>query len=301
MSTASNVSSRLLGDLHGTITAQRIVVSATFFDALSVPVVEGRGFVERRDTAAAPPVVIVSREFSSRFLSGQAIGRLLRLGAETWTIIGVAGDVRWNGIRRPSRPAIYVHVPQAARAWYSADHALMGMDLLMTGSDVPARTGDVRALSSASGGTTVSSPVALDGIVGRDAASTRFLMFAAGLCSLLMITLSAVTTATSVAQHLAEAQVDFAIRAVLGAPVSTLRRRMLFVGLKPVVAGTCAGLLLGYVGGHLMRSHLFGFDGIAGLLMTEAAAVVSVASIGAAALTLARFDLTNPLKMLHGS
>jgi predicted permease len=92
-----------------------ITVSAGYFDTLGVPLREGRGF-DTRDTADSPPVVLVTESWAKRFFPGEsAVGRQLYEGGNTETpvtVIGVVGDVRFDGLRNPGE-AVFSPLPQA--------------------------------------------------------------------------------------------------------------------------------------------------------------------------------------------
>ena len=66
-----------------------------YFEALGVPLVRGRGFVEQ-DRGEAPLVMVVSQSLARRhFGEEDPVGRRISFDGETWgTIVGVAGDVR---------------------------------------------------------------------------------------------------------------------------------------------------------------------------------------------------------------
>jgi hypothetical protein len=68
-------------------------VSASFFDALGIPIVAGRNF----GPSDSDDMVIVSRSFADKYWpDGDAVGRRFRMSASwPWqTVIGVAGDIQ---------------------------------------------------------------------------------------------------------------------------------------------------------------------------------------------------------------
>ncbi|MES2306292.1 MAG: ADOP family duplicated permease [Gemmatimonadota bacterium] len=87
-------------------TAQPVVpwstVSAGYFAALGIPLLEGRLFTPG-DSATAPPVVIVSRAWAAKYYPrSSAIGRQLYNGGcstcPPTTVVGVVGDVPYLGL-----------------------------------------------------------------------------------------------------------------------------------------------------------------------------------------------------------
>ncbi|MGH9481712.1 MAG: ABC transporter permease [Terriglobales bacterium] len=73
------------------------IVSADFFRALEIPVLAGRGF-SPADSAAAPPVAVVSQAMAATVFRGRnPIGQRIQFswGTEPWrTVVGVVGDAR---------------------------------------------------------------------------------------------------------------------------------------------------------------------------------------------------------------
>ncbi len=83
-------------------TAAWPTVTAEYFKALGVPLLEGRLFTPA-DTGSAPPVVVVSRAWARHYFpDGTAVGRHLISGGCTscppTTVVGVVGDVKYEGL-----------------------------------------------------------------------------------------------------------------------------------------------------------------------------------------------------------
>lgn len=89
-------------------------VSNGFFDALGVPLLEGRGF-DARDRPDTDPVVLVSDSWAKRFFPGEsAVGKQLYEGGDVnapVTIVGVTGDVKFDGLDRPGE-SVYAPIGQ---------------------------------------------------------------------------------------------------------------------------------------------------------------------------------------------
>jgi putative ABC transport system permease protein len=93
-------------------------VTPGYFEAMRIPF-EGGRFFTPEDREATLPVVIVSREFARRFLGREnPIGLRLRFppshnGPERdFTIVGVAGDVRYSGPSGQLAPVVFTSASQ---------------------------------------------------------------------------------------------------------------------------------------------------------------------------------------------
>lgn len=94
-------------DGTGAITALFGVVSPDFFRTLGMQIREGRDF-GWHDGAHSPPVAIVSARLGSELFAGEsALNRSIRLGAHSFTVVGVVGDARLGNVR-DEKPAIYL-------------------------------------------------------------------------------------------------------------------------------------------------------------------------------------------------
>jgi putative ABC transport system permease protein len=89
-------------------------VTPSFLEAMQIPVVRGRGLTPA-DSAAAQPVVVISRSLADRhFPQADPLGRRLRLGDSPWlTVVGVSGDVIHNWFGRRDAPTAYRPYAQA--------------------------------------------------------------------------------------------------------------------------------------------------------------------------------------------
>ena len=99
-------------------TGSRLAVSAGYFDALHIALVDGRAF-NSSDGLNTPPVAIVSRNFAMRnFPGASALGHRIRMGVARngkepeATIVGVAEDVQYLWVDPSPEPAIYFDAAQ---------------------------------------------------------------------------------------------------------------------------------------------------------------------------------------------
>jgi putative ABC transport system permease protein len=99
-------------------TAARVAVSADYFDALHIPVLEGRAF-NGSDGRGSTTAAIVSRKFASLYFPGTSpLGHRIRMGVgrhsdDPWmTIVGVAQDVAYDWSSGQGDSAIYVNAMQ---------------------------------------------------------------------------------------------------------------------------------------------------------------------------------------------
>ncbi|HYE65859.1 MAG TPA: ABC transporter permease [Pyrinomonadaceae bacterium] len=102
---------RPLTPVEDTTRAELRVVSPAYFEAMGIPLRQGRAFTAQ-DTASASKVIIVNETFARRFLNGTlTLGKRLQIKLRepfVGEIVGVVGDVRHRGYDADPRPEVYV-------------------------------------------------------------------------------------------------------------------------------------------------------------------------------------------------
>ena len=93
-----------------------ISVSADYFRALGIPIMQGRAFTEH-DDANAPKVVILNQTMTHQFFPHEnPMGRRMVTGQGPQalaTVVGVVGDVRNRGLEAQPQPAFFVPFSQS--------------------------------------------------------------------------------------------------------------------------------------------------------------------------------------------
>lgn len=97
-------------------TAQFLIISPGYFQAMGTPLLTGRDF-EARDTFNSPPVAIVNHAFAQRYFPGQQLlGKQLHV---CWTIekpveiVGIVADARQAHLQDSPEPTIFLSNSQA--------------------------------------------------------------------------------------------------------------------------------------------------------------------------------------------
>ena len=100
--------------------ADLTLVTPDYFNAMQIPMVEGRDF-SNRDNVGSEPVMIVNRAFANKFFRGEnVLGKKLKPGAADrksggppWReVVGVVDDIRLTATDREMSPAMYLPASQ---------------------------------------------------------------------------------------------------------------------------------------------------------------------------------------------
>ena len=103
----------------GALAVEKVTVGERYFDALGVPIVEGRRFDDVVDTPRTPRAAIVNQALARRLWPGaSAVGRCLRPGGAGSTrpaveVVGVVRDYKVRFLQEPPTP--YVHYAASQR------------------------------------------------------------------------------------------------------------------------------------------------------------------------------------------
>jgi predicted permease len=91
------------------------IVSPGYFATLRIPLVAGRDFTNR-DDSAAPLVAIINETMAQRFWPGQdAVGRVFKNDGRETTVVGVAQTGKYRALN--DAPECFFYVPNAQAPW----------------------------------------------------------------------------------------------------------------------------------------------------------------------------------------
>ena len=83
------------------------IVSAGYFETLSIPLRQGRAFTGA-DRDGTPRILLINESFARKYWPGQdPLGAVLKVNENNWTIVGVVGDVRMFQLNEKPAPQMY--------------------------------------------------------------------------------------------------------------------------------------------------------------------------------------------------
>ncbi len=227
------------------ITINTIWVDGRFFQALAIPVSQGRGFTSG-DSASAPAVAVVNESLAEHYWAGQtAIGKRMRIGEDNtarWVqIVGVAGIKSFLGILQVPPPDL-IFLPAAQ----NPKHPVMTLFARSEG-DTAALAGSVRSLvrelDPAQAVPEIHSWQYVYELFQKGAALVTQVIGAMGAMGMV---LALVGLYGLVAYDVNTRTREIGIRMALGAAGGKVLRMVLRQGLAPAASGIGAGLLLNY-------------------------------------------------------
>ncbi len=226
-------------------------VSQDYFETMGIELRKGR-FFARQDGAGAPPAAVISEGLARKYWPDRnPVGSAVEFEGVSFTVVGVAADVRQEGLGIAPEPQIYLH---------DTKHYFSGPYLAVrTALDPQSLVSAIRrAIKSVDPEVPVSEIRTLDQALLRSVASRRLLT--ALLASLAgAALLLAAAGIFAVLSHTAKQRTaEMGIRTALGARPQDILWLILSQGLMLVGTGVALGIVAGMAAARLLATQLFG-------------------------------------------
>jgi putative ABC transport system permease protein len=231
-------------------------VTADYFKAMGVRVLQGRVFDER-DRAEAPPVCIVDETFASTHWPNQTpLGKRVKFGplddkTSPWLeVVGVVAHVKNYGVDESSRVELYMPYLQ---------NSVGSLTLVVrTANDPSALSASVRqAVKGVDADVPVFSVRTLDALVADRTAQRRLAVLLISVFAGVALLLAAVGIYGVMSYAVAQRTQEFGIRMALGAEQEHILKMVLRHGTTMAVLGVAIGLVAAFGLARLITTLLF--------------------------------------------
>jgi predicted permease len=226
------------------------IVMPGYFSALRIPIVRGREF-DQTDMETSRPVVIVNRSLA-RSLWGDAdpIGRTMAIGDTPFDVVGVAGDVRLEGLDRRPPAAIYVPEARFPRGTMKV--------FLRTSGDPTVIAPDVRAaIRRVDPNQPITALAPLTDVVGSTVARPRLLTELVGVFAAAALLLAALGVYGVISFSVARRTREIGLRMALGADRAAVHRLVVGEGMRLAASGLLIGIPAALILSRALRGLLF--------------------------------------------
>jgi len=272
-------------------------VAGDYFEAMRIPLVDGRRFVDA-DRRPGPLVTMVDTRMASQLWPGQSpIGKRLQLGfgddkdAPWITVVGVVGRVKQYTLDADSRMAMY---------FPHAQFPTLAMNVVVRTSGDPAAL--TSAVSGALRGFDRDLPMyrvrTMAARVDESLARRRFLMVLLTLFAGLALGLATIGTYGVLAYVVSQGRRELAVRIALGATSRDVLRLVVGHGVAIAATGIAVGLAGAVLAGRFLEAVLFEVRATDPVTFLAVAALLGVVALLATLLPALRATRIDPARTL---
>lgn len=228
------------------------LVTPGYFEAMGMPLIEGRTFTDH-DDAEAPQVIIINEAFAREFWPGEsALGRRVTYNRVAREIVGVVGDVRRRGLAEGTPPDMFI--PHLQEAWDGQMFLTVRSAGERTDPAIAAVRGTVREMDAE---VPVGMVLDMEELVAESVAGARFRTWLLGLFAMVGLGLAAVGTYAVMAYTVSRRTREIGVRMALGARTGNVLELVLGRGLRLTVAGIVLGMGGAWMASRWLESLLF--------------------------------------------
>ena len=275
-------------------TAIFVPATSSFLASIGVPLLRGRDFNEH-DVANGPKVVIVSQSLAHRNFTGRdPLGHRLRIADSLYTVVGVAGDVGYEGIGKPARPALYVPYAQST---------FPGLWVAVRGSvEATSLIGPIRdAIHVVDPQMNARELRPMEEMLSDTLVRPRFQAWLLATFGGLSLVLAAVGIYGVISYAVSQRTSEIGLRLALGAPQRSVISLFLRRGLFPVAGGILIGLTAAIVFSRVMTGLLYGVSPTDGVTLVGVTSLLAAVAVAAAYLPARRAARLDPIRALRAN
>jgi len=281
-------------------------VSPEYFGTIGLSIQRGRNFVEPEAEGSA---IISAAGARLMWPNADPIGRRIRLSTSQsrvpdlhdFVVVGVASDASTANVSR--RDPMYVYLPR-----HAADRDNI---MIRTTGDIGSALASVRTVVGGVDRRLLATLqlVSLDSLARAQTVLTGTLSAVATVLAALALLLATIGIYGVMNVLVAQRVREIGVRMALGATVGTVVKTMLADGLKPVIAGALAGLLLAFGVSGVLRATLlvapaapdllFGVGAFDPLTFLALGGVLAASALAASAVPALRAARVDPMTVLR--
>ncbi len=265
------------------IMANYRTVSSEYFQALRIPLLQGR-WIEDSDREGMPPIVVINQAMAKTYFGDQSpIGKKMQIGAipdntVPWMmVVGVVGNVKQTLVSdMPTE--MYVPFRQANEVLPVRNMSFVMRTEVDPRTLIPELRNTVHTINP-------NQPVVrirtMEENVAQNFAQPRFRTLLLVVFAGIALLIAAVGVYGVMAYATVQRSGEMAIRMALGCSVDRIFMLVVTDGLRLTLIGVAIGTVLGLALGRWLKSLLFGVSSADALTLVAAIAVVIVAGMAA--------------------
>jgi predicted permease len=275
-----------------TLPVDYISVGGEYFDALGIPLLQGRPLT-RADDAAAPPVAVINETLARRaWPDGNAIGSTFRFRDQVTTVVGIARDATYATLDEVTPAFVYVPL---AQVWHPTQTLL-----------VRAAGGDAAAMREVRQAVLSLDPTLpppridmLEQFTDIAVLPQRAGALVAGGLGVVGLLLATIGLYGQMAFAASRRTREIGIRVALGATQAAVLRLMVGQGLRLALAGIAVGLILAASAARVIAPYLFSVSPLDPVAFATTSLLFAVVAMAAAFIPARRAANADPIEALR--
>jgi putative ABC transport system permease protein len=270
------------------------VISPEYFDALHIPLLQGRAFT-RSDRPGSADVAILNRTAFQHLFNGQdAVGKRISTDAgHTWIqIVGVVGDVKQYGLDRDATDEIYFALAQTP---------LLNGELVVKTAVAPMSIARriIELLYEVDPNQPVARVQSMEEVRAESVSAPRLTANLIGLFALLALAIAATGIGGVMALVVSQRKHEIGVRMAIGARPGEILRMVLGQGMTLALVGVGLGLIGALALTRLLQKLLFEVGPTDPLTFVGVAAVLGASAIAACYIPARRAARVDPMVALR--
>lgn len=273
-----------------------------WFEAMGIPVLEGRT-LEDRDVADGRPVVVVSAEMARRHWPGASpVGGRIRLTTDVdtvWrTVVGVVGDVHYRSLDREPEPVMYLPQGQFPA---TADFVVRTLFVSVATDGDPSGVAALvrRTVAGVDPGVPLTDLRPFSEVRASSTAGRRFQMVVLTIFAALALVLVVGGVYGVTAYVVSRRRGEMGLRMALGATPAGVTRLVLGDGARTAAMGLGAGVLGAAALVGIVRSRLYGVEPLDPVTFVAVCALLGLVTIGATWVPARAAASVDPMRVLE--
>ena len=280
--------------------ANFMVVDGSYFEAMNIPVLRGRGF-RAGDTQDTPHVGVISASLAkTKWPNEDAIGKIIQYGnmdgdLRPFTVVGVVGDVRDDNLASEPQPTFYAYLPQRTRA-----ASRMYIVVQTAGAPGPV----IAALRSIVRELRPDVPPVLqtmEMVVSASVADRQFVLLLVAVFGGAALLLATLGVYSVISYMVTQRRREIGVRIALGAQRGDVLGLVLGQGARLAMLGIVLGTIGALAMTRLLRNMVFGVSAADPVAFIAVLVLLATVALLASWLPARRAARVDPMNVLRGS